>query len=76
MGKETYALCEAVADLALAFSEKEKRPDDSREMIRLAIEWAEIFEARTRDREWEGDYLEAIDAFFADQYAAWLAGSI
>jgi len=73
MKKSTYALCEAVADLALLFSAKEKRPEDSREMVRLAIEWAEIFEVRTADNEWEGEYLEAIDSFFEEQYAAYVA---
>jgi hypothetical protein len=64
---------ETVSDLTLQFAEAEFLPQDSRELPRLVIEWAEIFEARNAGREWDGEYLEEIETFFRAQYAAWAA---
>lgn len=69
--ESVYSLCEVVADLALNFASAEVKPENSRELARLIIEWAEVFEARHKDRDWEGEYLEEIDAFFYEQYEAW-----
>lgn len=73
-GKTTpssYSLCEAVADIAMNLALAPRHPEDSRETISLAIEWAEAFEAKNKDREWDGEYIEEIDAYFAACYAAW-----
>lgn len=70
-----YHLCEAVADLACNFAHAEFTPDDSRELPRLCIEWAQDFEAEHAGREWDGEYIEAIDAYFAKRYDAWCASA-
>lgn len=70
--EENYSLCEAVADLAHNFAFAPLWPGNSREFVRLCIEWAEIFEARNVDREWDGEYIEEIDAFFIEQYKQWV----
>jgi hypothetical protein len=69
MDEETYSLCETVADLALWAGHDLakglwKRPPDSRELVRLLIEWSEEFERDNAGREWDGEYLEAIDSFY------------
>lgn len=69
--QSNYSLCETVADIAIRFAHAPWVPEDSRELTRLIIEWAEIFEAHNKDREWNGEYLEAIDAFFDDQFYDW-----
>lgn len=69
--KERYDFAEAVADLSAMFTNPDfapEVPEDSRETVRLVIEWAEIFQARNADREWDGEYLEEIEAFFRSQY--------
>lgn len=72
----TYALCEAVADLAWNFALANVHPGDSRDVTRLCIGWAEEFERKWHGHEWgvdEGpEYLEAIDAWFEEKYSAWL----
>ncbi len=70
--EKTYSLCEAVADIAINFAVQSIHPDDSRELIRLVIEWAEIFEARNKGREWDGEYIQEIDSFFFEQYNEWV----
>lgn len=70
----TYSLCEAVADLAMMFATPRYAPhlpDDSRETIRLVIEWAHDFEALNKDREWDGEYMEEIEAYFHQRYDQW-----
>jgi hypothetical protein len=73
--KRVYSLCEAVADLSASFIVMPKVPADSREMTRLCIEWAQEFEKIHGGREWDGEYIETIDAFFADKYDAWIAAA-
>lgn len=72
-----HALCEAVADPSASFVVMPTIPANSREMNDLAIVWAQEFEARHVGEEWEGgeghDYIIAIDAYFAEKYAQWLA---
>ena len=72
---EVYSLCEAVADLSASFITAPVLPNDSREMNRLCIMWAQEFEEKNQDVSWgvdEGaDYIEAIDAFFDEKYKAW-----
>ena len=70
---ETFDLCEVVADLATNLTVSPHLPEDSREFTRLCIEWAEIFHVRHANREWNGEYMEEVDKFFAEQYEAWLA---
>ncbi len=72
MNNPNFFLCEAVADLAVNFAVAEFHPDDSRELARLCIEWAEEFEKKNAGREWDGEYIEEIDAFFDVKYAAWM----
>jgi len=73
MNKPTYSLCEVVADLSwflhrdLMAGGVGHIDDDSREVIRLIIEWAEEFETIHADREWDGEYFEAIDDFYAEK---------
>lgn len=67
--KATYSLCEVVADLAMNMQDAIDRevwapPPDSRERVRLCIEWAVEFEAKHAGRVWDGEYLEEIDEFF------------
>lgn len=80
MNKDLYGFGEAVFDLALnwghAYALQTKAvPEDSREMARLVIEWAEEFETRNEDREWNGEYMEEIDQFFELKYREWKEGS-
>ena len=69
----TYALCETVADLMSFFVEQSNLPNDSRETIRLTIEWAEEFETRHAGEQWmDREYLEVIQLFFEEKYRGWL----
>lgn len=69
----TYALCETVADLMSFFVEQSNLPNDSRETIRLTIEWAEEFEARHAGEQWmDREYLEEVQLFFEEKYHGWL----
>ena len=69
----SYALCETVADLMAFFVEEPTLPDDSRETVRLTIEWAEEFESRNAGEEWtDREYLEEIQHFFEEKYRGWL----
>lgn len=73
MNNISYALCETVADLTAFFVEQPNLPNDSRETIRLTIEWAEEFEARNAGEAWANrEYLEDIQAFFEEKYRVWL----
>ena len=66
MYKNTYRLCEAVADIVHNFSQPEfagQMPEDSREFVRICIEWAAEFEALHADGI-EEDYIGKIDDFF------------
>jgi len=67
-----YSLCEAIADIAALFAVAPYRSRNSRDACLLSIEWAEIFESRHGDREWDGEYVEVIEAFFKEKYAEWL----
>jgi hypothetical protein len=67
-----YSLSEAVADLTWNLTSdmeagKVGHIPDSREVIRLCIEWANEFEAKNAGREWDGEYMEAIDAFYTEK---------
>lgn len=69
----SYALCETVADLMSLFVEEPNLPNDSRETIRLTIEWAEEFEVRHANEAWiDREYLEEIETFFQEKYRGWL----
>jgi len=63
-----YNLCETVADLAMNFQTKEWKPEDSRRVIALIIEWAQEFTLKNEGRVWDGEYMEEIDAFFEVKY--------
>lgn len=70
-----YSFGEAVADLSANFERQELKPDDSRETVRLVIEWAEEFERKHAGHQWGQDggpeYMDAIDVFFFDKYTKW-----
>lgn len=73
----SYALCETVADLMAFFVEQPCIPNDSRETVRLTIEWAEEFESRNAGEEWKDkEYLEEIGRFFEDKYHGWLEAAV
>jgi hypothetical protein len=69
MDKKTYSLCEVLADLAFNAGHDHgkgvwtPRPD-SRELMRQLIEWAEEFERENADREWDGEYMGAVEDFY------------
>lgn len=68
-----YDLCETVSDLTALFVTQPSLPANSRDVCLLVIEWAEEFMRRHGGVDWgEADYLETIDAFFADKYRAWI----
>ena len=68
-----FALCEAVSDLTALFMTKPQLPADSREVVRLCVDWAAEFETRHEADDWiEGDYLETIGDFFERKYRAWI----
>jgi hypothetical protein len=72
MNNISYALCETVADLMAFFVEEQTLPDDSRETVRLTIEWAEEFETRHAGEQWiDREYLEEIQHFFEEKYRGW-----
>lgn len=79
MNPATYALCEAVFDLAYCWTNTGVyNPADSRETVRLTIEWAEEFERVNHGAKWgetdtHPDYYEAIDAFHIRKHGEWLA---
>lgn len=77
--RRAYEINEAVSDLTAMFHNPTFAPfvpNNSRELVRLVIEWATLFESRNRDREWNGEYLEEIERFFIEQYKAWQAPGI
>ncbi len=63
--KETYSLCEAVADIAYIAGVKGYYGGDSRQDVADFISWAKEFEYINRGVEWgvEKEYLDEIDAF-------------
>ncbi len=68
-----YDLCEAVSDLTALFMFQPQIPANSRDVVRLSVDWAGEFEARHRSVDWaEIEYLEAIDRFFDQKYREWL----
>ena len=68
-----YGLCETVSDLTSLLMTKPNLPNDSRESVRLVIEWAEAFETRNAGETWaDREYLEEIEVFFEEKYRAWL----
>ena len=72
MDRPTYSLCEVVADLSWFLhrdleAERVGHIEDSREVVRLVLEWAEEVETIHADREWDGEYFEAIDDFYAEK---------
>jgi len=71
--REIFCLCEAVYDLAIQWEFAPVAPEDSRERVRLAIEWARDFERYGQGARADGDYMDAIDHFFCDRYLAWLS---
>lgn len=80
MNKDLYRFSEAVFDLAFnwghaAALQTKTVAEDSQEMARLVIEWAEEFETKNEGREWNGEYTEEIDQFFEEKYREWEAGS-
>jgi len=70
MDESTFSLCEAVADLAwnMGTVRDEAYPEDSRAAIQAIIQWAEDFEAMNKGREWDGEYMEEIDAYFVKRF--------
>lgn len=80
---KVYSLCEAVADLSAMFSSPKyapEVPDDSRETVRLVIEWAQAFEKKHAKTVWgvtskAGEYMEEIEKWFHSSYRAWLDGA-
>ena len=68
-----YSLCEAVSDLTAHFMTQQHLPANSRDVVHLCVDWAAEFEARHSGTDWaEMEYLETIDAFFAEKYRAWI----
>ena len=68
-----YDLCETVSDLTSLFVTQPTLPANSRDVCLLVIEWAEEFMNRHASTDWgEVEYLETIDAFFAEKYRAWI----
>ena len=63
MDTKTYSLCECVYDITTVMDEFKFEVEDSRERARLAIIWAEEFDQQNADREWDGEYMEEIEAF-------------
>jgi hypothetical protein len=73
MANIAYELCETVSDLTSLFMAQPNLPIDSRETVRLVIEWSEEFEARNAGEHWiDREYLEVIEEFFEEKYRAWL----
>lgn len=76
ISKETYSLCEVVADLMwnlVSDVETDRIPPldpDSRETVRLVIVWAHEFEQKNKGREWNGEYMEEIDKFYSEKIKA------
>jgi hypothetical protein len=73
-----YSLCETVHDLSLNLHNDwvagRLNVQDSRERAQLAIEWAQEFEAMHQGREWDGEYLEEVDLFYATKAKEYLKG--
>jgi len=64
--KRTYELCEALADIAYLAGRESYYGGDSREDVANFIKWAQEFEAKHKDNDWEGgDYIETIETFAA-----------
>ncbi len=72
--EKNFKLLEAVADIA--FNVGWMRPNgdfDSRELMYKIVDWAEEFEKKYADVEWnvDLDYIETIDQFAAEKYNEW-----
>jgi hypothetical protein len=64
--KETYQLCEVVADIAFIAGAKQYHTGDSREDVQNFINWAQEFELAHKETKWgegDNDYIEAIQTF-------------
>jgi hypothetical protein len=59
-----YHLCEAVADIAYAAGHDRLWCEDSRALMSTLIGWAYEFETTHANREWDGEYIEEIDAHY------------
>lgn len=64
-----HSLCEAVADIAYNAGCDGLQIPDSRAMMQSFISWAAEFEEKNKGREWDGEYIEEIDAFYAAKAA-------
>jgi len=69
-----YSFAETLHDITTQFADYLAknpgcRPQDSRELVQTCIQWAELFERDNAGREWDGEYLEEIEAFFEKQIA-------
>lgn len=49
---------------------------DSRSHIDTVLVWAAEFEERHAGREWDGEYIEAIDDFFTEKLRAWRGDAV
>jgi hypothetical protein len=63
LSNSQYSLCEAVSDISMSMGYYGFRFPDSRVSVSKSIEWAEEFEQKNKGREWDGEYLDEIDAF-------------
>ena len=70
---ERYVLCEAVSDLTSLFMMQPQLPANSRETCGLVIDWSVEFDRKHAQTDWgDCEYLDVIDAFFAQKYREWL----
>ena len=66
-------LCEAVSDITSLFMEQPQLPANSRETCNLVMDWSVEFDRQHATTDWgDDDYLEIIEAFFAQKYREWL----
>ena len=70
---DRYVLCEAVSDLTSLFMIQPQLPANSRDTCNLVIDWSVEFDRKHANTDWaDFEYLDVIDAFFAQKYRAWL----
>lgn len=68
-----YELCETVSDLTALFMTQPQLPANSRDVCALVVDWAGEFTERHAATDWaEVEYLDTVDAFFAEKYRAWI----
>jgi hypothetical protein len=68
MDDEKFAFCETVADMAMNMQTarmKNELKGDSRELVAMSIAWAEEFEELHKGHQWDGEYFDEVDSFFA-----------